>query len=59
MTLSRDLGKGAIAEGVETAEQLAQLRRFGCRYGQGYLFSKALDIEAAEKLIPGHLHPNP
>ncbi len=59
MALSRDLGKGAIAEGVETAEQLAQLRRFGCEYGQGYLFSKALDIEAAEKWIPGHLHPNP
>ena len=55
MTLARDLGIDAIAEGVETAEQLAQLRGLGCKYGQGYLFSKPLDSEAAGKFIAGRL----
>ena len=55
ITLAFDLGIDAIAEGVETAEQLAQLRALGCKYGQGYLFSKPLDSEAAGKWIAGHL----
>ena len=28
-----------VAEGVETADQLATLRRLGCDRAQGYLFS--------------------
>ena len=56
MTLARDLGIDAVAEGVETAEQLAQLRALGCKYGQGYLFSKPLDSETAGKFIAGRLH---
>ena len=55
MTLTRDLGIDAIAEGIETAEQLAQLRALGCEYGQGYFFSKPLDGEAAGKFIAGRL----
>ena len=53
MTLARDLGIDVIAEGVETTEQLGQLRALGCKYGQGYLFSKPLDGEAAGKFIAG------
>ena len=56
ITLARDLGIDAVAEGVGTAEQLAQLRELGCKYGQGYLFSKPLDSEAAGKFIAGRLH---
>ncbi len=51
MTLARDLGIDVVAEGVETAEQLSQLRELGCKYGQGYLLSKPLDSEAAGKFI--------
>jgi len=51
VALARGLGMNVTAEGIETAEQLAQLRALQCQYGQGYLFSKPLDSEAAEKLL--------
>lgn len=51
ITLARNLNIDVIAEGLETAEQLAQLRALQCKYGQGYLFSKPVDQEVAEALI--------
>ena len=36
------LGMSVVAEGIETAAQLASLRAMGCSYGQGYFFSKPL-----------------
>jgi diguanylate cyclase (GGDEF)-like protein len=36
--MGSNLNLDVIAEGIETADQLAHLRRAGCRYGQGYLF---------------------
>ena len=48
MTLSQQLGLTAIAEGIETLQQLQQLQALGCQLGQGYLFTKplaALEIE--------------
>ena len=35
-----------VAEGVETAEQVARLQALECRYAQGYFFSRPLDVEA-------------
>lgn len=49
--LAIKLGIDVTAEGVETAEQLAQLRRLNCEYGQGYFFSQPLGAQAAETLI--------
>ena len=40
--LSKAMGMKVIAEGVETQEQMAELRTMGCDYGQGYLFAKPL-----------------
>ena len=40
--LSRKIGAKVIAEGVETTEQLDELIGIGCRYVQGYLFSRPL-----------------
>ena len=51
ITLAHNLGKQVIAEGIETGEQLALLRSLGCDYGQGYLFSKPMEPEAARKLM--------
>tara|TARA_R110002111_G_scaffold247140_5_gene310198 strand:+ start:14945 stop:16678 length:1734 start_codon:yes stop_codon:yes gene_type:complete len=43
--LAEKLGLEVIAEGIETSEQLALLRKLGCGYGQGYFFSKPLSAE--------------
>ncbi|NJK75773.1 MAG: EAL domain-containing protein, partial [Microcoleus sp. SU_5_6] len=51
VTLARNLGLEAIAEGVETVEQLEQLRELECDRAQGYLFSKPLDSAAISELL--------
>ncbi len=40
LTLARTMDLTVVAEGIETAEQLATLRALGCEYGQGYFFAK-------------------
>ncbi|MGB3535981.1 MAG: EAL domain-containing protein [Microcoleaceae cyanobacterium] len=51
ITLAHNLGVGAIAEGIETKQQLSQLRTLGCEWGQGNLFSKPLNSTQAGQLI--------
>ncbi len=51
ISLGHQLGMDVIAEGIETAGQLADLRRLSCNYGQGYFFAKPLPAEAAEALV--------
>ena len=55
--LARGLGMTAIAEGVESAEQLAQLREMGCEMGQGYYFTRPLSSEAVSALLATDLRP--
>jgi EAL domain-containing protein (putative c-di-GMP-specific phosphodiesterase class I) len=40
LTLVANLGRAGVAEGVETAAQVAILQSLGCRYAQGYYFSR-------------------
>jgi EAL domain-containing protein (putative c-di-GMP-specific phosphodiesterase class I) len=49
--MARDLGMDAIAEGVETAGQLDELERSGCKFVQGYYLSLPLEGEMAEELL--------
>jgi len=51
VALSRGMGVSVVAEGVETAEQAKVLRELGCDLGQGYLFGRPMDAEAAERLL--------
>lgn len=51
VALAHTLGMDAIAEGVETASQLDQLRKLNIEFAQGYYLSKPLDSRAAEALI--------
>jgi len=49
--MSHILKLDTIAEGVETAEQVAYLRRHRCDFIQGYFFSRPLPLLEVEKLL--------
>jgi diguanylate cyclase (GGDEF)-like protein/PAS domain S-box-containing protein len=51
LTLGQALGKNVVAEGIETADQLATLRRLGVPAGQGYLLSRPLRPEQVPALL--------
>ncbi|MGH8974521.1 MAG: putative bifunctional diguanylate cyclase/phosphodiesterase, partial [Acidimicrobiia bacterium] len=40
-----------VAEGIETTEQLAELRRLGCHFGQGFLFARPLPSDAMAEVL--------
>jgi diguanylate cyclase (GGDEF)-like protein/PAS domain S-box-containing protein len=56
VTLAHTLGMNVVAEGIETAEQMAQLKALNAEYGQGYFFSKPLVSEEAGILIQTDPH---
>ncbi|MGB7585779.1 MAG: EAL domain-containing protein [Terriglobales bacterium] len=49
--LARELNLEVVAEGIETAVHLERVRRLGCELGQGYFFSKPLEVEQADELL--------
>ena len=51
LDIGRYLSVPVVAEGVETADQIALLREAGCDLVQGYYFSPPLPPEDFEKLI--------
>ncbi len=56
VTLASNLGMDVVAEGVETTQQLSQLKNLQCEYGQGFLFSEPLNSEMASLLIASSPH---
>jgi EAL domain-containing protein (putative c-di-GMP-specific phosphodiesterase class I) len=44
VTLARTLQLDVVAEGVETEEQAEVLRRWGCRFAQGFLFARPMPV---------------
>ncbi|QDM17357.1 MULTISPECIES: bifunctional diguanylate cyclase/phosphodiesterase [unclassified Tardiphaga] len=51
LVLAREFGMEAIAEGVETADQLAFLLSAGCRFAQGSYFSRPVPADEASALL--------
>jgi diguanylate cyclase (GGDEF)-like protein/PAS domain S-box-containing protein len=54
ITLVENLGKASVAEGVEEAAQVAVLQSLGCRFAQGYYFSRPVP---ADRLLGGPQRP--
>ena len=48
--LAHSIGMEVVAEGVETAGQMALLREAGCDHAQGYHMSRPLPVEEARTL---------
>jgi diguanylate cyclase (GGDEF)-like protein len=46
--LGHNLGLAVVAEGVETAHELAELKRFGCDMAQGHHIAKPMPADAFE-----------
>ena len=51
MALAHNLGIEVVAEGIESAHHMLNLRTLGCEYGQGYFVSRPIDAETAGKLL--------
>ena len=55
--LGSSLGKTVVAEGIESAPQLALLREMGCGAGQGYLLGRPMTPQAVLALLQQDLQP--
>jgi diguanylate cyclase (GGDEF)-like protein/PAS domain S-box-containing protein len=53
VSLAQALGLETVAEGIEDSEQHRQLERFGCTYGQGFLFSRPQPPAAFDERLRG------
>ena len=49
--IANSMGMSAIAEGVETQEQLVQLRSLNCNFAQGFLFSQPIEEQLVLNFI--------
>jgi diguanylate cyclase (GGDEF)-like protein len=50
LALARTLSVRSLAEGIETATQLGELRRLACDLGQGFFFSKPMPADELVRL---------
>jgi diguanylate cyclase (GGDEF)-like protein len=57
VSMAQGLEMDVVAEGIETAEQLAMLKRLSCKFGQGYLYSKPVDSIEAGKMLKKLMAP--
>ncbi len=63
LALNNKLDIDVVAEGIETPQQLATLQNLGCKFGQGFLFSRPLTEKDIRSCLPQgissclHFHP--
>src|ERR1700675_3476387 len=55
LPMANNLRLDVVAEGVETIQQVAMLKKLHCKYGQGFYFSKPLSAEGIAALLAGDL----
>lgn len=53
--MAHELGMKVVAEGIETAQDEAYLKSFGCDFGQGYYYARPLNVEDLERWQLKHL----
>jgi diguanylate cyclase (GGDEF)-like protein/PAS domain S-box-containing protein len=51
VSMAESLKMGVIAEGVENAAHVQELLAMGCRFGQGYFFSRPVDASQSTTLL--------
>jgi diguanylate cyclase (GGDEF)-like protein len=51
VTLAQSLQLETVGEGIDSDDQLRELRAIGCTFGQGFLFAHAVDVAALEQLL--------
>jgi EAL domain-containing protein (putative c-di-GMP-specific phosphodiesterase class I) len=51
VTLAHSLGMNAIAEGVESEDQMTQLQALECGYGQGYYISRPAPGSVGQEIL--------
>jgi diguanylate cyclase (GGDEF)-like protein/PAS domain S-box-containing protein len=56
IAMGRALEMEVVAEGIETSEQVADLRELGCPLGQGFLFARPLPPEEIDSLLGADIH---
>jgi diguanylate cyclase (GGDEF)-like protein/PAS domain S-box-containing protein len=53
LAMAKSLGVDVVAEGVETEEQLEELKRLGCHRAQGFLLAAPMTAAAVALLLAG------
>jgi diguanylate cyclase (GGDEF)-like protein/PAS domain S-box-containing protein len=51
LSLARSFGMDVVAEGIEDAEQLEELKTMGCPCGQGFYFARPMEPTAIDALV--------
>ncbi|MGB9031090.1 MAG: GGDEF domain-containing phosphodiesterase, partial [Acidobacteriaceae bacterium] len=51
LSLARSFGMDVVAEGIEDAEQLEELKTMGCPCGQGFYFARPMEPTAIDAMV--------
>jgi diguanylate cyclase (GGDEF)-like protein/PAS domain S-box-containing protein len=51
LAIGAEFGLQVVAEGIQSAEQDAELRRLGCDYGQGYFYATGMPVRQLDDLL--------